>query len=352
MIEPLHPGVFQTTLDNGLRILIEEVPQSRSVSVGVWVRVGSRDDPHDRPGLAHFIEHLVFKGSTRRDTSQISEAIDAVGGHLNAATGKESTCYYVDVPADGFTVAVDLLSDLAIHPTFESDKIDLERGVVIEEIRSEEDDPESVAYDLFTDRLWSDRHPICRSVLGARETIEKTSREEIVAHHDRYYAAGNSVVSVCGAVRAEEAIAEIERWFVYPNGRAAGQGAPRSVPSLRAARSRIERPAGQTHIYFGLPATNSNDPDRFTFEVANSIFGDGTSSRLFRTIREDRGLAYAVSSSLMLYSDAGFWLTYAGVSPQSVDIVVDLISEELARLRRDSVGPQELALAKTDCAAT
>ena len=346
MIEPLYPGVFQTTLENGLRILVEEVPQSRSVSVGVWVRCGSRDDPSHRPGLAHFIEHLVFKGTGRRTTAEISEAIDAVGGHMNAATGKESTCYYVDVPADGFSVAIDVLSDLTLNPTFEPEKIELERGVVLEEIRSHEDDPEAVAYDLFAGQLWQGGHPMSRPVLGERETVEQVTREEIVSHHAHYHVPTRCVVSVCGAVKADEVIEEIQRWFVFPT-TDDSRGSPRHAPTMNAGRAHIERPTAQTHVYFGLPSIDSSHPDRFTLEVANSILGDGTSSRLFRAIREDRGLAYAVSSSLMLYSDSGYWLTYAGVAPESAELAADLIAAEFERLQQQPVDDAELALAKS-----
>ena len=163
-LHTLYENAFEATLDNGLRILIEEVPQSRSVSAGVWVRVGGRDDPDDHPGLAHFLEHLTFKGSASRDAQAISHEIDAIGGHINAATAKESTFYYVDAPADGLPTALDVLADLTLNPKLDPEDFNLERGVILEEIRAHEDDPEQTAYDLFSQDTWADRHPFARSV--------------------------------------------------------------------------------------------------------------------------------------------------------------------------------------------
>jgi len=341
----LYEGAHEAKLENGLRILVEEVPQSRSVSVGLWVRAGSRDDPPDAPGIAHFIEHLAFKGTVHRSAEAISREIDAVGGHLNAATGKESTFYYADVPADGLPTAVDVLADLALAPRFDAAQIELERNVVLEEIRGHLDDPEQSAYDLFAAGLWNDGHPLSRSVLGTQEAIAGATRARIAAHHARFYRPETTALVACGAVDARDLVKQAVGLFGTCEATAETAGG-RSVASFRPGRSHHERATGQTHVYFGLAGLDSSDDDRFPLEVVNSVLGDGPSSRLFRSIREDRGLAYAIASSLTCYSDCGLWLTYAGVAPRTVSQVIDLVSSEFERLRIDPIPADELELAK------
>jgi predicted Zn-dependent peptidase len=342
----LYEGAYEAKLKNGLRILVEEVPQSRSVSVGIWVRAGSRDDPADAPGISHFIEHLAFKGTLHRDADAISREIDAVGGHLNAATGKEATFYYADVPADGLRAAVDVLADLVFHPRLAAHLIDLERNVVLEEIRGNLDDPEQSAYDLFAAGLWADGHPLSRPVLGTQEAIAATTAAQVAAHHARYYRPDNAVLVACGAVDTRKLLDQADRLFRFESQAPVGPKR-RSAAVLRPSRSHHERPTGQTHIYFGFAGPDSSDDDRFPLEVVNSVFGDGPSSRLFRSIREERGLAYAVSSNVTCYSDCGLWLTYAGVAPQAVTPVIDLISEEFARLGTDPIPEDEFELARS-----
>ena len=340
----LYEGVCQATLENGLRILVNEVPQSRSVSVGIWVRVGSRDDPVDGSGLAHFIEHLAFKGTAMRDAAAISEEIDAVGGHLNAATGKEATFYYAEVPADGLPTAVELLADLVSNPTFAKEHIDLERNVVLEEIRGHEDDPEHVAYDLFAAGLWQDAHPISRSVLGSRKAIEAVHRPTVLSHHETFYRPETMVLAACGRVEANRVFDLAMKLFPKQPGSSASL--ERTTPRFVAQRATHVRDSAQTHIYLGMHAPSAHSSDRFALEVANSILGDGTSSRLFRVVREERGLAYVVASSVNYYSDAGLWLVYAGVAPETADHVRELIDDELRQLLRETPPEAEIELAK------
>ncbi len=346
MIESLYPGAFDATLENGMRVLVEEVPSSRSAAVGIWIRAGSRDDPPDAAGIAHFIEHLAFKGTVRRDATAISRDIDSIGGHLNAATGKESTFYYADVPADGLPVAVDLLADLVFHPRFDDSLLCLERNVVLEEIRGHLDDPEQSAYDLFATGLWRDRHPLSRPVLGTHEAIASLTRRQVTEHHRRTYHPSNAVLVVCGAVEHRRLLDQAEQLVDGTPSPAESIGA-RQRGIVHPGRSHHERPTGQTHVYYGWPGPDASNDDRFPLEVVNSILGDGPSSRLFRAIREDRGLAYAVSSNLTCYSDAGVWMTYAGVAPHNVSRVIDLISSELERLRDESLPVEEVELAKS-----
>lgn len=346
-VRELYTNAFDATLENGLRILVEEAPQSRSVSAGVWIRAGGRDDPHGKSGLAHFIEHLAFKGSPTRDARAISHEIDAIGGHLNAATSKESTFYYADAPADGLAVALDVLADLAIKPRFDPADIDLERNVIFEEIRSHDDDPEQTAYDFFSQAVWADNHPYTRSVVGKTSAIASVTEADVHAFHRSFYRPDNMIVAVSGAVDAQQVIALAEKLFASATHAANQDPSPRTAPIFQSGRTHHERPTGMFHVYVGTGAPVAAHDDRIALEVANSILGDGTSSRLFHTIRETRGLAYAVSSYVNSFSDGGLWMTYAGIAPDNADIVIELIQSEFERLLAEPLPQDELDLAKS-----
>jgi len=345
LVRELYVNAYEATLDNGLRILVEEVPQSRSVSTGVWIRAGSRDDPENQSGLAHFIEHLAFKGSPTRDAQAISHEIDAVGGHLNAATAKEATFYYADVPADGLATALDILADLSLNPRFDPADIDLERNVILEEIRGHEDDPEQMAYDLFSQGLWADRHPFARSVVGTRPAIESVQSDDVRVSHRALYQPDNTILAVCGAVDVNQVIRLTEEFFGATL--SDEQHNPqRTAPVFQAGTAHHERPTGMTHIYMGTDGPNAAHDDRIPLEVVNSILGDGTSSRLFHSIRETRGLAYAVTSYISSFSDGGMWLIYAGVAPENASTVIGLVRAEFERLLSEPIPRDELDLAK------
>ncbi|MEA3356043.1 MAG: pitrilysin family protein [Candidatus Bipolaricaulota bacterium] len=343
MIKSIYPGAFSARLANGVRILAEEVPTSRAVSLGIWIKAGSRDDPPSLPGLAHFLEHLIFKGTPTRDAARISREIDSIGGRINGATGKEFTFYYVDVPAAGLPTALEVLTDLVGHPALLPQEIDKERGVVLEEIRGHHDDPEQVAYDLFIAGLWRDKNPISRTVLGEGKTIASLKRQQLVKFHRRLYQPENMFLVACGAVDHESLFSKAERLF---DGKSSTPVPKRKTPHIKGGRMWHHRPTGQTHVYMGLPAPAVAEGDRFPLEVVNMILGGGSGSRLFRSIREERGLAYAISSSTNYYSDTGAWLVYAGAAPESVETILDLMQEELSRLKEDGVTQGELSLAK------
>jgi len=345
-VRELYLNGYEATLDNGLRILIEEVPQSRSVSVGFWVRAGSREDPIAQSGLAHFLEHLTFKGTPTLNAQEISEAIDSIGGHINAATAKEATFYYADVPADGLETAIRILADIVSNPRLDASDVDLERNVVLEEIRGHEDDPDQTAYDLFSAGVWHDEHPYARPVIGTLDAIAASSVEDLRAFHSKHYRADNLVLVVCGAVNAED-VEAIAMSCEIPEVPASTPLPERTPPRFRSAIKHHDRQTALSHVYIGTPAPSGASDDRIPLEVVNSILGDGSSSRLFRSIRETRGLAYAISSYVSGFSDAGLWLTYAGVAPPNVSTVVDLIREEFARIVDESIPIDELELAKS-----
>ncbi len=345
VVQTLYEGMRSVTLSNGLRILVEEVPQSRSASVSVWVNAGARDDPAAFPGLAHLVEHLIFKGTTTRTGLAISQEIDAVGGYLDAATGKESTFVYADVPADGLSTAAELLLDVVLRPAFAPDKLELERAVVLEEIRGYDDDPEQRAFDQFVRGVWPDDHPLSRNILGTRRSIEAVTRDNVASFHAQVYRPANLVIAAAGALDANRLVADVER-LTGADGREATATPSRVPPRFQPAREHYVQPTGQTHVYLALPGPLSDDPHRYPLEVANAVLGDGTSSRLFCAVREDRGLAYAVHSTISRYSDAGLWIAYAGVAPETANAVADLLLAELDRLCSEPIPADEIALAK------
>ncbi len=340
----LYNGLSEVVLDNGMRALVEEVPHSRSISVGLWVRVGSRDDPSSQPGIAHFVEHMLFKGTPMRDAREISRQIDALGGQINGATGKESTFYYAEAPASGLRRILEIIADITQHPSFTPEELERERGVVLEEIRGRDDDPEQQAYDLFTAGLWQEGHPLTRPVLGKRATIASLSRDDLISFHSSFYQPERMVLVVCGAADADSVLPLASELFEKAS--ATSSALRRRSPLLRSDRKSHARETGQTHIYIGLPAPNAQSDDRFATEVVNTILGGGTSSRLFTHVREEQGLAYAVSSSVISYSDAGFWLTYAGIAPENVKRTLGILLEELRALHRAGVRQEELDLAQ------
>jgi predicted Zn-dependent peptidase len=345
VIDRLYDRAYTSQTEDGLRILIEEDPQSRSVSAGVWAAIGSRHDPASRPGLAHFIEHLAFKGTKTRSAAQISEEIDSVGGNLNAATGRESTVFYADVPAEGLETALDLLSDLVLHPAFAQDKVKLERAVVLDEISGHEDDPESVAFDRFIAGVWDEGHPLSRPVLGSKEGIEAATARDVRAQHNRMFRPSRTIIAAAGAVTADAFVDAVRARFPSQKTPPAAPSTT-SPPHFSSGRRHHERPTSQTHIYLALPGPNAGDPDRYELEVANVALGDGTSSRLFRAIREERGLAYTVGSTLMRYTDGGIWMLYAASSSSLAGKVRTLLEREVTRLRDEPPSDDEVALAK------
>ena len=345
MIRELYEGAFEGETDSGLRILVEEVPQSRSVSLGIWIRSGSRDDPEAAPGIAHFIEHLAFKGTASRDAAQISREIDGVGGNLNAATGRESTVFYSDVPAEGLDTSLDVLTDLVSSPSFTPESVELERTVILDEIRGHEDDPEASAFDRFVQNVWSDGSPLARPVLGTRTSLDRITREDVVSHHVRHYRPQEMIVAAAGAL---DASAFIDAVTTRLSPLESSEAAPRDrvAPEFVSGAHDNVRDGGQTHVYAALPGAPAGDPDRYALELVNVALGDGASSRLFRGIREERGLAYAVGSTLIRYSDVGLWLAYASTSPAHANEVRGLLESEIGRLAANGLDDAEIELAR------
>jgi predicted Zn-dependent peptidase len=330
-------------LDSGLTVVTEQVPHLHSASVGFWVGTGSRDEAPDLAGASHFLEHLLFKGTERLTARAIAEAIDAVGGEMNAFTTKEYTAFYVRVLGTDLDLALDVLTDIMWDPAFRAEEVEAERHVILEEILMRGDEPADLAQELLFEALYPG-HPLGRDVLGDEDTIEAMSRDDVAAFFAHHYRPGNMVVAAAGAVEHERLV---ERLAAAPSRDGDPARAERSAPGNRPeARVVLERPTEQAHVALGVPGLDVEDPDRYALALVEQILGGGMSSRLFQEIREERGLAYSVYSFRAAFADTGMLGVYAGTAPDREGEVVDLIGRALDLMAADGPSTRELEVAK------
>lgn len=339
----LYPSCHVNTLSNGLKLLFE-LRAERPLSVGIWVRLGSRDEAPEQAGISHFLEHMVFKGTSRRTAFQISEEIDTLGGHINAMTSKEYTVYYVDVLPQHLERALDVLADLVRNPLFKPEDIAKEKGVVLEEIRMQEDTPQEKVFELFSERLWDSDHPLARPIAGRIETVSSFTRDDLIERFS-LYDNDHLFLTAVGDISSDELMRVAEGKL--KNLPVNSQSKPeRSPPKPRGDYYIEDRDLQQAHICLGTAGIPQSDPRRYALEVMNAILGGGMSSRLFKRIREELGLAYAVTSSAGYYSDSGLFTIYLGTEPNSASKAVEVCLEEIERLKREPVPEQTLQLAK------
>jgi predicted Zn-dependent peptidase len=335
--------VVAETLPSGLRLTTEAMPHVRSVTIGVWLARGSRHESDVESGIAHFVEHMLFKGTTSRSAREIAETIDSIGGQLDAFTSKEYAAYYVKVLDEHLPLAIDLLSDMVLRPALTAEDVTKEQGVILEEIKMVEDAPDDLVHEVFARQFWAN-HPLGRPILGTAESVNSFSSESLRAYFGRTYVAPNVIVAAAGhldhaAVRARVADAFAALPVVAP---AYPTAPPDVTPGVSVRHKDIE----QSHICLGTPALTQSHGDRYAAYVLNAILGGSMSSRLFQHIREERGLAYAVFSNLTSYSDAGMLTIYAGCAADKIDEVVMLSLAELRGLRDAAVPADELRRAK------
>jgi predicted Zn-dependent peptidase len=335
--------VVTETLASGLRLITESMPHVRSVSVGVWLTRGSRHESDEESGIAHFVEHMLFKGTTSRSAQVIAQTIDSVGGQLDAFTAKEYAGYYIKVLDEHLPIAIDLLSDMLLRPAFTPGEVLREQSVILEEIKMVEDAPDDLVHEIFAQQFWS-KHPLGRAILGTPETVSSFTSEGIRHYFQRTYLAPNLVVAAAGHIEHAALRELVARAFEeVPPGAVSGPDVPPAItPGFVLRHKEIE----QSHVCLGTPGYHQAHDARHSLYVLNTILGGSMSSRLFQHIREDRGLAYAVWSALNNYSDAGAISVYAGCAPDKVDEVIDLTLAELADLRRTPVPADELQRAK------
>ncbi|HTV00409.1 MAG TPA: pitrilysin family protein, partial [Luteitalea sp.] len=335
--------IVHDTLPNGVRLVTETMPHVRSVSLGVWLQRGSRHEVPEQGGIAHFIEHMLFKGTERRSAQDIAQQFDSMGGNLDAFTSKEYAGYYIKVMDEHLPRAFDILSDLVLHPAFPLDEIEREKKVILEEIKMVEDTPDDLVHELFTEQYWPD-HPLGRPILGTPDTVSSFNRDVLARYFREAYVGRNLIISAAGNFDHASLKALVEEAFGgVPD---AGADWRETAPSPRPPRIERHKDLEQSHIVIGTPGYPQAHVDRYPSYLLNVILGGSMSSRLFQTIREQRGLAYAVFSGVSSYRDTGMLSVYAGCAAESVPEVVDLVIDGLRTMRRERVADEELQRAK------
>jgi len=335
--------IVRDVLDNGLRILTEQMTQVRSISIGVWLTRGSRHEAAEQSGIAHFVEHMLFKGTATRSAEDIAQAIDSIGGQLDAFTAKEYASYYIKVLDEHLPLALDILSDIVLNPAFSRDDLEREKKVVVEEIKMVEDTPDDLVHELFTQGFW-ENHPLGRPILGTRETVESFNVDRLREYFANSYTPRNLIVSAVGNLEHARVRELVEERFgsLKSSGALAGEEAPKVVPKILIRNKELE----QSHLCLGASSYPQNHDDRYSSYVLNTLLGGSMSSRLFQNVREKRGLAYAVFSGLSAYRDAGSFTIYAGCANEAVGEVIDLVVEELRGVKQATVPDSELQRAK------
>ena len=333
-----------TTLANGVRVITEAMPHVRSVSVGVWINAGSRSETPEQNGISHFIEHMLFKGTTRRTAEDIARSVDSIGGNLDAFTAKELVCFNTKVLDQHLSLAFDVLADLVLHPMFRAEDLEKEKSVILEEIKMEADSPDYLVHEIFSSNFWKD-HPLGKPILGTPQTVKRFDRAMVQDYYSSIYVPANLIVTAAGNLTHERLVALVSEHFEsLPPGKPMP---PDPVPGTHARLVlRNKKALEQVHLVLGVPSYALPHEERFACYVMNTLLGGGMSSRLFQNIRERQGLAYAVFSELSPYRDTGCMSIYAGTSTESAPKVVDSIMQEFRQLKSETVGDEELRRAK------
>jgi len=331
-------------LDNGLRLVYEKIPYVRSVSVGVWVGTGSRNENQKNNGISHFIEHMLFKGTTSRSAKQIAECIDAIGGQINAFTGKECTCYYTKTLDTHLNISLDILSDMLFNSIFASDDIKVEKKVVLEEIGMYEDSPEELVHDIFSEMVWSG-NSLGYPILGTHECIDRFNKKMIEQYMQETYTPDNTVVSVAGNFDESELIESVKKYFGYWKSDKSCK--KEYLPAEYKTNTIIrEKDTEQVHLCMGFKGVEHGDDRIYALLALNNILGGGMSSRLFQKIREEKGLVYSIYSYPSTYKTAGLFVIYAGMNPEYFQTVIDLTKKEIDLIIKKGITRDELDKSK------
>lgn len=336
--------IERTVLPNGVRVITERMRHVRSVSVGVYIGTGSREEDLEETGLSHFVEHMVFKGTKNRTAEQIARSVDSIGGGLDAFTSKELVSYNVKVLDEHLPEAFEIVADLVRNPLFEKHDIEKEKGVILEELKMEADSPEYLIHEIFSSNFWKG-HALGRSILGTKQTIRAFDRDAVEKYYRHFYAPSNIVITAAGNLDHAEMLRLAEERFadLAPRKLRPPKEAPQPhAPLIFRNKNSLE----QVHVYLGVPSIPVPHESRFICYILNAILGGGMSSRLFQNIREKQGLAYTVYSELAMYRDAGCMMVYAGTSLKSAGKVIESIVHELHEISDHLVSPEELRRAK------
>jgi len=341
--KPRDNAVAHTTLSNGIPLLTERMPHVRSVAFGVWIQSGSRHETSADSGISHFLEHMLFKGTLTRSAEQIAREVDSIGGHLDAFTGKELVGYTIKVLDEHLPLALDVISDLVLHPRFDPEDLEKEKGVILEEMKMELDNPEYVIHEAFMGDFWRG-HPLGASIIGTRQNIRAFTPARVAAYHQQIYAPGRIVLTAAGNLQPAALKKLAERYFgaLQPGQPTPAHAKPKAAAPFLMQKKRLQ----QVQLCMGVPAMSASDPRRYTAYILNVILGGGMSSRLFQNIRERQGLAYSVYSELNLYQDSGCFAIYAGIAKNKTRQVVHSILEELRDVMRNGVPADELRRAQ------
>jgi predicted Zn-dependent peptidase len=339
-------NIRRTLLPNGLLVLTESIPHVRSVSMGVWIASGSRDEAPAVNGISHFVEHMVFKGTTSRSAQQLAREVDSIGGNLDAFTGKENICFNIKVLDENTAPALDLLADLVLHPTFTPEDIAREQGVILEEIKMDEDSPDYLVHETFTQNFWKG-DALGRPILGTVKTVSSFTQQSVFDFYASRFTPRNMVFSAAGHLDHDRFVAQVAEQF---SGLAASSQsalaklpAPKAFPHITLKR---KKSLEQVQLCLGVPAPPLDSPARYAIYLLNTMLGGGMSSRLFQTIREDRGLAYSIYSEVNPFRDTGSLCVYAGTSIDKTAELIRLTIEELRRLTHETAPEAELKRAK------
>jgi predicted Zn-dependent peptidase len=334
----------RTVLPNGLIVLTERMDYMRSVAMGVWIKSGSRCEEAASNGISHFVEHMLFKGTHSRTAQHIAREMDSIGGNLDAFTGKETICFNVKSLAEHVPIALDVLTDLVMHPVFASGDIERERGVILEEIKMDEDNPDLLVHELFTQSYWKD-HPLGKPILGTKKTVAGLDQATLLAYHGDRFHAGNMVFSAAGNLEHDEFVEAVAAKFSTLAAGSTLHELPAPEASARIVL-RNKKSLEQVQICLGVPAPRVTDESRYVALILNTVLGGGMSSRLFQTIREERGMAYSIYSDLNPYRDTGTLLIFAGTSAGKAVDVIDLTLAEFRNLKEHALNAEELTRAK------
>ncbi len=337
-------SIRKETLPNGLTVITEVMPQVRSVSVGIWIKTGSRHENPEHNGISHFIEHMLFKGTSHRSAEEIARSVDSIGGHLDAFTAKECVCFNTKVLDEHVPIAFEVLSDLVLNPLFNEEHITRERGVVLEELKMDEDNPDYLVHEIFTQNFWKD-HPLGKPILGTKETVKRLDQKALWEHFRRFYVPDNMIISAAGNLEHQQLVDLTGKYYSDLKARNDNLRDPLPVAHPRITL-RNKKDLEQVHLCLGVPSYPLSHERRYGCYLLNALLGGGMSSRLFQNIRERQGLAYAVFSELNPYRDTGCLSVYAGTSAEAANRVVALILAEFRDLKAKLVAPEELRRAK------
>jgi predicted Zn-dependent peptidase len=332
-----------TTLPNGVRVVTETVPHVQSASVGIWVGVGSRDETPEIAGITHFIEHMLFKGTDRRDAQQIALEIESRGGNLNAFTDKEFTCYYAKSLAEHADIVLDVLSDMLLHSRLDTEEMEREKNVVLEEIKRYDDQPEDTVHDIYAQTLWT-QHPVGRPTIGLSETVKALTRHNLRSYIDEHYTPDRVVVSAAGNVPHSKVVEMAGELLGGIKG--APKGRHTADMTVSGSSRRMRKDTEQVHFCYGGQGFSQADDRRYVLSILDTVLGGNMSSRLFQEVREKRGLAYSIGSYTLSYTEGGCFTVYGGTSMETFDEVVEITRREFDKVRREGITADELNRAK------